>query len=984
MVSVQEKESNSLKCLYTNTDSLLNKRDELLHSVVDNCYDIICLNEIIPKNTRFQVQKCELKIEGYDLFTNIPDKDNKTKLRGIVMYVRQKWGAQQAYPPKEYANTKESVWCELGLRNKAKLLIGTCYRSPSSNKENNGSLNMLLNTMVSNRRHVLMVGDFNFPEINWTDYTCPKKPEHSASIFLETMKDNFLHQHVQKPTHHRGDQQPTLIDLVLTSEENVINNLIQTAPLGKSHHQCIIFNYVCTSTENTAQTSSKYCYDKGDYSQMREKLETMNLAQQMEGMRTQEAWDTLSSAINELCQEFIPRIKTNRPGNKNKKPLWFNEKALQKIKKKSETYKKYLDTKEGKDYITYTRARNQAKKACREAVKDYEKQIAQQAKINPKKFYAYAKSKMTTTEGIPDLQTKEGTIITSDEDKSDLLNSFFCSVFTKENTASIPDPNNLGSSKNSLDKVDIDPDKVKKILRTLNISKSAGPDNMHPRVLKELSEQLAEPLTYVFKVSISEGVLPEQWKQANVTPLFKKGNKSDPNNYRPVSLTSIPCKMLEKIVRDALFQHLDKNAYITECQHGFVPKRSCVTNLVEILDKWTENLDKGITMDAIYLDFSKAFDSVPHQRLIKKLEGYGISGNILNWIKSFLLDRKQRVKVNGFLSDWKEVTSGVPQGSVLGPVLFVLFINDLPEEINKSCSMYADDTKLYGPAEEHEEIQLDLDRLVDWADKWQMKFNAGKCSVLHLGNKNKRHEYSMRTHGSQNRVKLTSADVERDLGIQIDSQLRFTKHTETQVNKANRLLGLIRRSYVHLDKDSMRSLFIALVRPHLEFANCAWGPHLEKDKNQIESVLHRATKCIPGLHNMDYEERLKITGIPSMSYRRIRGDLIEIYKYTHGLYKCASPLPLNPNGPTRGHIYKLKKQFCATSLRQGFFTSRAVDTWNNLDDAVVNAETLNSFKNIIDNVFKDFLFCSDLHHPLRATRPVPAATHHSVINTDED
>ena len=319
--------------------------------------------------------------------------------------------------------------------------------------------------------------------------------------------------------------------------------------------------------------------------------------------------------------------------------------------------------------------------------------------------------------------------------------------------------------------------------------------------------------------------------------------------------------------------------------------------------------------------------------------------------------------------------SGVLQGSVLGPVLFILYINDLPDKLNKTCSMYADDTKLFGPAEEHEQIQTDLDLLVDWADKWQMQFNAEKCSVLHLGNKNKRHQYNVRLHGSQQRVQLSSSEVERDLGVQIDCQLHFSKHTETQVNKANRILGLIRRSYVHLDKVSMRFLFIALVRPHLEFANCAWGPYYEKDKTQIENVLRRATKCIPGLHNLDYEERLKTIGIPSMSYRRIRGDLIEIYKYTHGLYNCTSPFVLNQNGSTRGHSYKLKKQFCSTSLRQNFFTIRAIDTWNNLNDSVVNAKSLISFKNAIDQVFKDFRFSNNLSHPLRVSHTLPANTH---------
>jgi hypothetical protein len=483
---------------------------------------------------------------------------------------------------------------------------------------------------------------------------------------------------------------------------------------------------------------------------------------------------------------------------------------------------------------------------------------------------------------------------------------------------------------------------------------------MHPRVLREMADVLAEPLAAVFRKSLSEGTLPTQWKEANVTPIFKKGSKSALGNYRPVSLTSIPCKIMEKIIRNSVFEHLDGNGLLSDCQHGFVSKRSCVTNLIEVLNDWTSNLDEGKPVDAIYLDFSKAFDSVPHARLMKKLEANGVNGHVKEWISDFLTERRQRVKINGSESSWKAVTSGVPQGSVLGPVLFVIFINDLPDVVNSLCSMYADDTKIYGTAETEDDsviIQKDLDNLVDWADKWQLRFNADKCHTLQLGNKNKKYEYSMRKHDEVIRVKLESSELERDLGVNIDNELKFSKHVEVQVNKANRILGLIRRSYEYLDVETLRLLFIALVRPHLEFANCAWSPRYEKDKNLIEGVLRRATKCVPGLKHLDYESRLRTMKIPSMSYRRVRGDLIETYKFTHGFYNCKSPFDMYTQSTTRGHQYKIKKHFCRTNLRQGFFSNRVVDTWNYLDKTVVCAPTLNTFKNRLDAALKDYMYC---------------------------
>ena len=215
----------------------------------------------------------------------------------------------------------------------------------------------------------------------------------------------------------------------------------------------------------------------------------------------------------------------------------------------------------------------------------------------------------------------------------------------------------------------------------------------------------------------------------------------------------------------------------------------------------------------------------------------------------------------------------------------------------------------------------------------------------------------MRRHGSDERVNLTKTELERDLGVNIDNELKFSEHVEIQVNKANRLLGLIRRSYEHLDSESLKLLFIALVRPHLEFANSVWSPRLEKDKKLIEGVLHRATKVIPGLRNLSYEERLAKLDIPSMAYRRSRGDMIEVYKYTHGIYKVkVQPVTVDRTSITRGHSYKLQKPRCNNATRQHFFSNRVVDTWNKLPDTVVTAPSLNSFKTRLDILWKEIRF----------------------------
>ena len=228
------------------------------------------------------------------------------------------------------------------------------------------------------------------------------------------------------------------------------------------------------------------------------------------------------------------------------------------------------------------------------------------------------------------------------------------------------------------------------------------------------------------------------------------------------------------------------------------------------------------------------------------------------WIRQFLLGRRQSVKVNGTRSGWSTVTSGIPQGSVLGPVLFVIYINDLPESIMSCVRMFADDTKIWsqvGQSDNHTRLQEDLDRLVSWSLVWQLRFNADKCKVLHVGPNNPEHQYSMES--GDTRSVLLSTEVEKDLGVNMDPSLKFSKHTEIQMNKANRILGLIRRSYELLDGESLKRLYMALVRPHLDYCNSVCFPRLIKDKKLLEGVQRRETKLIPDLSNLPYEERLK-------------------------------------------------------------------------------------------------------------------------------
>ena len=356
-------------------------------------------------------------------------------------------------------------------------------------------------------------------------------------------------------------------------------------------------------------------------------------------------------------------------------------------------------------------------------------------------------------------------------------------------------------------------------------------------------------------------------------------------------------------------------------------------------------MNEGRSSDVIYLDFAKAFDKVPHQRLLVKLRAHGVDGVLLTWIGSWLRDRKQRVCMRGSSSSWCRVSSGVPQGSVLGPILFLVFINDLDVGIRSDIWKFADDTKILRVVEEDggaDMLQSDLDRLVDWSNTWQMQFNEKKCKVMHIGRRNKMFRYSMNQHVLDETVE------ERDLGVMMSSDLKPSVHCRLAYNRANGILGLIRRTFMYRDPQTLLCLYKTMVRPHLEYAVSAWSPQYKKDNVLLERIQHRFTRMIPGFAGLSYEERLLRLGLWSLEERRNRADLIEVFKILAGV--SASPVlgsmfVVDGSGRTRGHSKKLIKNRSNCNIRKHFFSERVINRWNSLPQESVDAVSVNSFKN---------------------------------------
>uniref|UniRef100_A0A3B3QXL0 Reverse transcriptase domain-containing protein n=1 Tax=Paramormyrops kingsleyae TaxID=1676925 RepID=A0A3B3QXL0_9TELE len=363
-------------------------------------------------------------------------------------------------------------------------------------------------------------------------------------------------------------------------------------------------------------------------------------------------------------------------------------------------------------------------------------------------------------------------------------------------------------------------------LAKLKINKLQGPDGILPIVLKEMKDIISQPLTLLFQKSLSTGVVPSDWKHANITPVFKKGDRSNPANYRPISLTCITGKVMEAIIQVKMVDYLDSNNILRDSKHGFRRGRSCLTNLLEFFEEAPREIDHKKAYDMIYLDFQKAFDVVPHKWLLLKLKATGILGTVT---KNWLIDRKQRVVIRSTMSQLACVHSGVLQGSILGPLLFLIYINDIDTNTYSKLVKFADNTKVGGVADTKLaalRLQRDLDLICDW----QMKFNVDKCKVIHAGSRNIKYRYFM---GS---TEIKVADYEKDLGVYVDTSMSHSRQCGEAIKKANRMLGYISRCVEFKSMEVMLRLYNSLVRPHLEYCVQVWSPYLKKDIAALERV----------------------------------------------------------------------------------------------------------------------------------------------------
>jgi hypothetical protein len=582
------------------------------------------------------------------------------------------------------------------------------------------------------------------------------------------------------------------------------------------------------------------------------------------------------------------------------------------------------------------------------------KTLATEAKSNPKKWWSVAKETMGNRKQstIPSMLAN-GEVHNTDEEKAKLFNDYFLEVQSLPNQPVDPIFEDKAPPEETIEMITISNKDVDDALKCLDTNKAYGPDGISPKVLKEGRPAIIDILTKMFNLSLTRGIFPNAWKRANVCPIFKKAEEFFTQNYRPISLLSTIAKIFLKVVFKHLFNFFRANFTISLWQSGFLPGHSTVTQLIEIYDEFCKAVEKGKEIRVVFLDISKAFDRVWHAGLLNKLKGSGIRGRLLQWLKSYLTDRQQRVIINGAQSEWGNILAGVPQGSVLGPLLFLIFINDFTHVIRRcNIRLFADDTCLFievdEPAEAAQILNNNLDQIREWADKWLVSFSPPKTEELLISNKAPRNHPPLYL----NNQPITKVSHHKHLGIHISDNLGWKKNTEEIAKKANRCLGILRPLKFILDHASLETLYKSFIRPILEYADIVWdAPDAHRHNLDIlEKVQMEAARLVTGATARCSTDKLyKEVGWETLALRRRLHRSTMMFKIMTGL----APESLQQKIPNRVEArtrYRLRNrgnlQVPVTRLvtySQSFFPN-AVRLWNDFSEAITGSLSVASFK----------------------------------------
>lgn len=684
----------------------------------------------------------------------------------------------------------------------------------------------------------IILGDFNMSAITWSESedgiraVAPSTVSSSSTLsanmfthFIDTLDFCSLKQfNLVQNKHGR------ILDLVLSNTNISVSACLQPLTVEDPHHPALLVQLdVSQSQSLIAQKRLMYQYTKGNYDRIRSSLADTQWNDLFSECSTNDAVSKFYSKLVELRDSHIPK----RLHKNNNYPRWYNSALIKILKEKHKYFTKFKIYGNKHDLLTFHILRDRANSVEQTCFHKYIANIETAITSNPKYFWSYVKCRRTHT-NFPSNMSYNGNESHTGQGICELFSNYFQSTFL-DSTTTCTHSASRDDSNCHISSIEINPDIVRKYLQSLDLNKSAGPDAIPAIFLVKCANELAYPVSLLFTKSLSEGVVPTIWKTAFISPIHKKGAKDVVENYRPISKLCLLAKIFERIIYDQLYSSILPD--LNPQQHGFLKGRSTVSNLVVFTDYVTRQMVTSGQVDAIYTDFSKAFDRIDHVILLKKLFNLGIRGDLYRWFSSYVFNRTQAVVLGGYTSSWTAIPSGVPQGSLLGPLLFVIYINDIGDCFKHSqFLLFADDMKMFMAIDNPSNallLQEDLERVANYCKTNNLILNISKCSVITFSRKTQTVQFK---YSIENQPLLRVSDI-RDLGVHLDSKLTFVNHIDMIAKKASSALGfIIRNASIFKTMKTLKVLYCAYVRSHLEYASQVWNPNYAVHSQRLERI----------------------------------------------------------------------------------------------------------------------------------------------------